>query len=87
MTRRSKRELKRALDELGVPEDSAPDSSDLTDRQQEAIRAVLRYRRGAYPNGGAPTWGDLVGEALEEIDSRHADALQALDSRDSRGPT
>lgn len=83
MTRKSKRELERALDDLGDPEDSVPAISDLTDSQLAAIRAVLRYRRGAHPDGGAPAWGDLVGEALEEIDSRHADALRALDSQDS----
>ena len=83
MTRKSKRELERALDDLGAPEDSVPALPDPTDSQQAAIRAVLRYRRDAYPDGGAPAWGDLVEEALKEIDSRHGDALRALDSRNS----
>lgn len=78
MTRKSKREIERALEDLGDRSGAVESPSELTDEQRDAVRASLRYRRQAYPDGDAPTGRALFQEALDHVDDCHAARLEAL---------
>ena len=71
MTRKSKREIERAVEELAPADAVRRPSSDLDERHREAIRAAFEYRYSSD--------GDLVGDPNGDESERRAFLDDAAD--------
>lgn len=78
MTRKSQREIERAVDDLGAPEDTTPPSPDLTEEEKEAIRAVCSVRRRDYPEGGVDLSAEDFLKEAEKLDGPHHEVLRDM---------
>ncbi|SEW20488.1 hypothetical protein [Halobacterium jilantaiense] len=81
MTRHSKRELERALDDLTT---EATTPGDVPDRVREAFRAALAYRYANYgsvagdPDGDSEEMGAFLRDASDHVEEPYATALREL---------
>ena len=89
MTRHSKREIERAVDDLAGGVDSRPSVGDVTDAERDAIRAALAYRYANYDTAGGSPESDpgevraFLRDASEHVEEPHATTLRDLLEEDT----
>ena len=77
MSRKSERELERALEDLDADATAGRQHTrDLTEAQMAAIRAVLDPRRADYPDGGVAFTAEAFLREAEKLDAHHREALR-----------
>jgi hypothetical protein len=91
MTRRSKREIERILDDLEEGRTSSEGDPALTTAHRAAVQAALEYYYGNYDTAAGDLNGDpserraVFREAADHVEEPHATTLREL--TDGRGST